>query len=179
LVKCLEVGLEDSELPDVQNSSWDEYKLRDPAERCCLQLLAELALRFNAKGIIKAKFVEKWLAKQAWGERPIERRRNFRIYMDQRDNRIVHIVAKMKQYRRGLRALERAGLIDREYSRVGDQVMISLDMESEPLVLRAREHSAEEQRLRRQHREAMVLNDGTRPFGREDIFERDHNVAID
>ncbi|ERS98600.1 hypothetical protein HMPREF1624_05387 [Sporothrix schenckii ATCC 58251] len=33
--------------------------------------------------------------------------------------------------------------------------------------------SREEQRIRRQHREAMVLNDGTRPLRRDDIFERE------
>lgn len=179
LVRSLEVGLEDAELPDVRDPDWDEYRLRDAAEKICLQLLSELALKFSAKGIIKAKFVEKWLAKQAWGEDTAERQSNFRMYMDRRGNHIVHIVSKMKHYRRGLRALERAGLIDLEYSRPGDQAIMGLDMGPEPLTLRAREHSAEEQRLRRQHREAMVLNDGTRPLGREDIFEREHNVAID
>ncbi|CAK7266323.1 hypothetical protein SEPCBS57363_002032 [Sporothrix epigloea] len=36
-----------------------------------------------------------------------------------------------------------------------------------------RQSSREEQRIRRQHREAMVLNDGTRPLQRDDIIERD------
>jgi hypothetical protein len=179
LVRSLEIGLEDCELPDVRHPSWDEFRLRDAAEKTVLLLLSDLALKFNARGILKAKFVEKWLAKQAWGEDPEERLRNFRNYMEHRNNRIVHIVTKVKEYRRGLKALERAGLIDKEYSRAGTQFMTNVDMASEPLTLRAREHSAEEQRLRRQHREAMVLNDGTRPLGREDIIERDHNVAID
>lgn len=189
LVKSLEIGLGDAELADVQHPSWDEFRLRDTAEKACLELLSDLALKYNVKGVIKAKFVEKWLSKQAWGEEPEERRRNFHNYMEHRNNRVVHIVSKMKQYRRGLRALERAGLIDKEYTRIGGDVLMDLTMESnltdangqplEPLVLRAREHSAEEQRLRRQHREAMVLNDGTRPLGREDIIERDHDIAID
>lgn len=189
LVKSLEIGLGDSELVDVQHPTWDEFRLRDTAEKTCLELLSDLALKFNAKGIIKAKFVEKWLSKQAWGEEPEERRRNFHNYMEHRSNRVVHIVSKMKQYRRGLRALERAGLIDKEYTRIGGDVLMDLTFETgivdsngqplEPLVLRNREHSAEEQRLRRQHREAMVLNDGTRPLGREDIIERDHDIARD
>ncbi|CAK7568155.1 MAG: hypothetical protein SEPTF4163_006138 [Sporothrix epigloea] len=36
-----------------------------------------------------------------------------------------------------------------------------------------RQSSREEQRIRRQHREAMVLNDGSRPLQRDDIIERD------
>ena len=37
------------------------------------------------------------------------------------------------------------------------------------------DQSAEEQRLRRRHREAMVLNDGTHPPGHYDIIEREHD----
>jgi hypothetical protein len=70
-------------------------------------------------------------------------------------------------------------LIDKELPDSTETVLMEYSAGSEPLVLRAREHSVEEQRLRRQHREAMVLNDGTRPLGREDIIERDHGVTID
>jgi len=46
---------------------------------------------------------------------------------------------------------------------------------------RPRDQSSEEEHLRRRHREAMVLNDGTRPLGRGDIIEREsedsHNIS--
>jgi hypothetical protein len=38
---------------------------------------------------------------------------------------------------------------------------------------RRRDHSSEEEHIRRRHREAMVLNDGTRPLGRGDIIQRE------
>ncbi|KAK7756836.1 hypothetical protein SLS62_001281 [Diatrype stigma] len=43
------------------------------------------------------------------------------------------------------------------------------------LVSRVVDRSAAGQRLRRRHREAMVLNDGTHPPGRGDIIEREHD----
>ena len=179
LVGSLEMGLENAESLDVRTPTWDEFNLRDAAEKMCLTLLAELGFQCGGKGIIKAKFVEKWLAKQDWGKEPAERRKAFQSYMENRRNRIFHIVQKIKMYRRGLRALERAGLIDKELPDTTEAVLMEYTAGSEPLVLRAREHSVEEQRLRRQHREAMVLNDGTRPLGREDIIERDHGVTIE
>jgi hypothetical protein len=38
---------------------------------------------------------------------------------------------------------------------------------------RRRDQSSEEEHIRRRHREAMVLNDGTRPLGRGDIIQRE------
>lgn len=35
------------------------------------------------------------------------------------------------------------------------------------------EHSEEEEHMRRRHRQAMVINDGTRPLSRGDIFQRE------
>ncbi|KAM5351669.1 hypothetical protein ACJ41O_004392 [Fusarium nematophilum] len=184
LVRSLELSLDDVERPSLADSHWDEYYLRDMAERFCLMFILELVNKYGASLLVKARFVEKWLAKQEWGNDPDERRRNFKDYMTLKNNRIVEIVDRIKHSRKGLRALEKAGLIDKENSRRRIRELPDLIMEIEeespsgPLVEqqipRTREHSAEEQRLRRQHREAMVLNDGTRPFGREDIIERDH-----
>ncbi|KAK5990377.1 hypothetical protein PT974_08644 [Cladobotryum mycophilum] len=195
LVRSLELSLDDVERPDLSNNHWDEYYLRDMAERFCLMFILELVNKYGANRLIKAKFVEKWLAKQAWGHAPEERRRNFKSYMDLKNNRIVDIVNRIKHCRRGILALEETGLIDKGSSS-GRQRMQELeelpelpglpglimdmndDLGDEPVehqARRTREHSAEEQRLRRQHREAMVLNDGTRPLGREDIIEREHS----
>ncbi|KAM0481299.1 hypothetical protein ACHAPE_003263 [Trichoderma viride] len=183
LVRCMELCMESTDLPIVTNIHWDEYYLRDMGERFCLMFLTELINKYGATMLVKAKFVEKWLSKQDWGSTGEERRRNFKDYTDLRNNRITDIINRIKHSRRGLRALEKAGLIDKESSRRRMRELPDLLMEVEEEIVgeqageqqsrRTREHSAEEQRLRRQHREAMVLNDGTRPLGREDIIERD------
>ncbi|KAG6004445.1 hypothetical protein E4U21_001067 [Claviceps maximensis] len=186
LVRSLELSLEDTEAPDLSNYHWDEYYLRDMAERFCLMFVHELINKYGANSLVKAKFVEKWLAKQQWGESPEARRHNFKCYMDLKANRIVDIVDRIKHSKRGLRALERAGLIEesnprRRIRELSDVFMqpgqhVTANNESSIHIRRPiREQSIEEQRLRRQHREAMVLNDGTRPLGQEDIIERDHD----
>ncbi|KAM0204659.1 hypothetical protein ACHAPA_001897 [Fusarium lateritium] len=183
LVRSLELSLDDAERPNLTDSHWDEYYLRDMAERFCLMFILELVNKYGASMLVKARFVEKWLAKQEWGDTPEERRRSFKDYMALKANRIVEIVDRIKESRRGLRALEKAGLIDKENSRRRIRELPDLMMEIEEearnlvesQVTRTREHSAEEQRLRRQHREAMVLNDGTRPLAREDIIEREQS----
>ena len=202
-MRSLELSLEDTALPDLTNYHWDEYFLRDMAERFCLMFVHELINKYGANLLVKAKFVERWLAKQRWGDSPDTRRRNFRAYMDLKGNRIVDIVERIKHSKRGLRALERSGLIDRDSPRrkIRDLPHIIMPIEEEIVdestsnnnnnnnngnnynpgrqARRSlREHSAEEQRLRRQHREAMVLNDGTRPFGQEDIIERDQESPM-
>ncbi|RMJ12461.1 hypothetical protein CDV36_007865 [Fusarium kuroshium] len=185
LVRSLELSLDDVERPDLTDSHWDEYYLRDMAERFCLMFILELTNKYGSRDLIKARFVEKWLAKQEWGTDPEERRRNFKNYMDLKSNRIVEIVDRIKDERRGRKALEKAGLVDwkesmRTIFRKTPEATMDIQEEAadgalaEQQIPRTREHSAEEQRLRRQHREAMVLNDGTRPLGREDIIERDH-----
>lgn len=168
----------------VTNLHWDEYFLRDTAERFCLKFLQELTSKYGANTLVKAKFVEKWLAKQSWGDSPDKRKKNFKAYMDVRNNRVADIVSKIGQCGRGLRALEKSGLVDKDNSRRRIRELPDILMEvgdvigeappTDRQLRRAREHSAEERRLRRQHREAMVLNDGTRPLAREDIIERDH-----
>ena len=185
LVRSLQLSLDDVEKPKLDDPSWDEYYLRDMAEKFCLMFALELVNKYGANMLVKAGFVEKWLAAQNWGDSADERRRNFKQYMDLRSNRIVEIVSRIKHCRRGLKALSKAGLMDEENSRRRMEELPDLIMEVEPdsmlrdsttnhATSRAREHSAEEQRLRQQRREAMVLNDGTRPFGRDDIIERNN-----
>ncbi|PNY28421.1 Uncharacterized protein TCAP_01647 [Tolypocladium capitatum] len=185
LVRSLELSLQDVEPPDLSNSHWDEYYLRDMAERFCLMFTLELINKYGASLLIKAGFVEKWLAKQNWGDDAPERRRRFKDYMDLKNNRLVDIVSRIRHSKRGLRALEKAGLMDKENSgrRIRDLPDLIMEVEEEGTEerpadqqpRRTREHSAEERRLRRQHREAMVLNDGTRPLGYRDIIERDQS----
>lgn len=182
LVRSLELSLDDTERIKLDDPHWDEYFLRDMAERFCLMFILELLNKNDASKLIKAGFVEKWLGMQDWGNEPAERMANFENYMTHKNNRVVDIVNQIKHSRRGLRALRRAGLIDNDSVRRGVQEWPDVIMEmrsetgpgsqGEQQMPRTVEHSAEEQRLRRQHREAMVLNDGTRPFRQDDIIER-------
>lgn len=185
-MRSLELSLDDVDRPSLEDYHWDEYYLRDMAEKFCLMFVQALVNKNGASMLVKAKFVDKWLAKQDWGSSPLERRRRFAEYMGYKNNRIVEIVNRIRHSRRGLRALEKAGLIGEGLARRHIQELPDLVMEMEtqfiresiegpdPQPPRTREQSEDEQRLRRQHREAMVLNDGTRPLGRQDIIERDH-----
>lgn len=175
-MRSLELSLEDVEPPDLGNSHWDEYYLRDMAERFCLMFVSELVNKYGVHLLVKANFVDRWLAKQDWGDDPHLRRFRFKQYMNLKNNRLVDIVSRLKLSKRGMLALEKAGLVDKD---IPDLIVemeeeIVEEQPSDSMARRTREHSAEERRLRRQHREAMVLNDGTRPLGRDDIFERDH-----
>lgn len=185
-MRSLELSLEDFEPPSLEDTHWDEYYVRDMAERLCLMFIYDLVMKNGARLLIKAHFVEKWLAKQDWGNTEEERRKRFHEYMGFKGNRLVDIVNLIRTSSRGLKALQKAGLLEEERARRQMQELPDVVMEMEPESIlesieprdpqlpRAREQSVEEQRLRRQHREAMVLNDGTRPLGRGDIFERDH-----
>ncbi|KAH7376531.1 hypothetical protein B0T11DRAFT_324417 [Plectosphaerella cucumerina] len=200
LVRSLELSLTDVEQPKLDDPHWDEYYLRDMAERFCLMFFLELINKNGVEMLVKAKFVEKWLAKQNWGESDAERLLNFKQYMKYKRNRIVDIVGAIHHTEEGTRRLVQCGLMPPEslhqFETNSNQAptvaalqeilgaVSDLERESNGQAqtlrnlansLRTVEHSDEEQRLRRQHREAMVFNDGTRPIAREDIIERNHD----
>lgn len=191
LVRSLEMSLaDDVERPKLDDNHWDEYFLRDMAEKFCLLFINELTTKHGVDLLVRAKFVEKWLAKQNWGADKDERQKNFFEYMNNlnKQNRIVDIVGKIQKTSAGRRALRRAKLVPKDEPAVdsspGVYLEISMGIDegegaaaraSEQTGTRTRELTAEEQRLRRQNREAMVFNDGTRPIGREDIIERGHD----
>ena len=182
LVRSLELSLTDTDRPSLANSHWDEYYLRDMAERFCLMFVLELITKYGADMLVKAGFVEKWLVKQDWGSGVPERHRNFWEYKHLKSNRIVDIINGIMHSRRGLEALRKAELVVGQHKRgdatngVGDGTGSRRPPSEEAQIPRAREHSAEEERLRRQRREAMVLNDGTRPLRRDDIIEREYEL---
>lgn len=273
---------------------FDEYYLRDIAEKLCLMFLAQLTDKFDVDLLVRVGFVDRWLAKQRWGP-PAARIDNFARYLKHRDNRIADICRRLEETPVGRSALEKANLVEPLLaSRRAPQSLhhkqlellqlqlppspldapLRLDLRSSPLLtngtngtsgtgdalpprgieavevatentgngdaeagaatvasvvrsaravlgaldmLGGDENSApettngvaadgsadgadddahtaaggpnastrtrqsrppsqssrEEQRIRRQHREAMVLNDGTRPLRRDDIFERE------
>ncbi|KAI1813371.1 hypothetical protein GGS20DRAFT_586542 [Poronia punctata] len=193
LVRSLELNLNEVEQETLDDPLYDEYCLRDYSERCCLMLVTWLIHRYGVERLVEAKFVEKWLAKQNWGDTTEERRKNFALYMDRKKNRISDICLHLKTSKAGRKALVKAKLASKlkkskkdrassikvvlEISMANDVDAdgVALDASRAELVPRVNEQSAEEQRLRRRHREAMVLNDGTHSLGRGDIIERDHD----
>lgn len=164
------------------------------SEKLCLMFISQLINCYDVEKLVKAKFVEKWLAKQNWGSAEEERQRNFAQYMRRRSNRITDIIAALRGSPSGREALERAGLLPRTSPAESDaedniplierfSVMLPANInvsnlrEDDPtrLLLRSLQtvQSLEEQRIRHRHREAMVLNDGTHPVNSDDIIQRD------
>ncbi len=174
------------------DEDWDEYALRDMTEKLCLMFISQLLSCYDAEKLVKAKFVEKWLAKQNWGATGQERQRNFAQYMRCRGNRITDIVASIRGTRSGRLALQRAGLmtaspldsdpddnvplIERFSVLIPSNIDINSlrDDDQARLLIRSLQgaQSAEGQRVRHRHREAMVLNDGSRPVNSDDIIQR-------
>ncbi|EAQ92746.1 hypothetical protein CHGG_00981 [Chaetomium globosum CBS 148.51] len=183
----------DPEQEVLDDEDSDEYTLRDMTDKLCLMFISQLVSRFDAEKLVKAKFVEKWLAKQNWGATEEERQRNFAQYMRCRGNRINDIIASIRGSQAGREALERTGLlppssptdsdpednvplIERFSVLLPSNINISNLREDEQarLLIRSLQEAptAEEQRVRHRHREAMVLNDGSRPVNSEDIIQR-------
>ncbi|KAH7035040.1 uncharacterized protein B0I36DRAFT_346894 [Microdochium trichocladiopsis] len=192
LVRSLELSLEHSYSDKLDDPLYDEYYLRDSLERRCLMILLQLAKKYTIDKVIEARFVERWLAKQAWGDSVEERRRNYADYVERKKNRLRDLCYLIRASKIGRRALVDAKLITRTRRSKRDKseaikvlLEISVDGDepegirvhagpSEPMP-RVVEQSAAEQRLRRRHREAMVLNDGTHSLGRGDIIQREHD----
>lgn len=170
-VRSLELCLKDVQQEKLNDKYFDEYYLRDMAEKLCLMFVIQLINKYGPDKLIRAKFIEKWLAKQNWGETLEERQRNFVQYMQYRQNRITEIFHRLQESRRGQAALIRSKLIPKDSADILDEQEV-IPVERLPRVI---EQSAEEQQLRHRHREAMVFNDGSRPLGRADIIEREHN----
>ncbi|KAI1637396.1 hypothetical protein F4809DRAFT_605128 [Biscogniauxia mediterranea] len=189
LVRSLELCLGDRDHEKLDDPLYDEYYLRDIGERRCLLLVSQLVHKYGVDRLVEAKFVEKWLAKQPWGDTYEERRRNFARYIDRKKNRISDICVHLRTSKMGRKALIKTKLItklkrDRDRIKVVLEISMANDTDADAmqveasrgeLVPRVNEQSAEEQRLRRRHREAMVLNDGTHSLGRGDIIEREHD----
>ncbi|KAI1176744.1 hypothetical protein F4777DRAFT_544999 [Nemania sp. FL0916] len=190
IVRSLEVGLDDVKHDKLDDPLYDEYYLRDIAEQRCLLLVSLVIQDYGVNRFVEAGFVEKWLAKQPWGDTDEERCKNFSRYTSIKTNRISHICERLRASKVGSKALIKAKLITKENRPRRERssnfkVVLEISMANEAdntvetsqieLVPRVNDQSAEEQRLRRRHREAMVLNDGTHSLGRSDIIEREHD----
>ncbi|KAK9421681.1 hypothetical protein SUNI508_05611 [Seiridium unicorne] len=197
IVRSLEHSLGDRERNNMNDLVWDEYHLRDVNERRCIMLVQQLVHRYttSTRQLVRAKFVEKWLAKQGWGDTDEERHTNFTTYAHRRRNRLSDVCSQLLRTKDGRKALRESKLIGkgrgspRDGSESGGiKVILEISMQNEDengeiqqenfqaeIVPRFMEQSDEEQRRRRRHREAIVLNDGTHSLGRGDIIEREHD----
>lgn len=183
LAHCVHDGPHES-----YDREFDNFDFRDPVERFCLLVLFRLTIDFGPEEIIKAGIVHEWLAKEPWGTTEKERQENFKHCYS--NKRLPELIPRIVHDSRGLGELVRAKLIDSsdttffppsrgniEDSIAGNNGLPDLTLtEGGP---RLREQSAGERRLRRRHREAMVLNDGVQPVGVSDIIEREYESPVD
>ncbi|KAK1755352.1 hypothetical protein QBC47DRAFT_301688 [Echria macrotheca] len=190
LVRSLELSLDPNQ-EKLDDEHYDDYPLRDMTEKLCLMFLLQLVNRAGAEKLVKAKFVEKWLAKQNWGDNEEERRENFAKYMLVRNNRISDLVVSIRVIASGQEALRKAGLLapssdneedeDDEPLTTADRFNVLVTLAMDPnleddgnrVLARNLQTDFDEHRRRQLHREAMVLNDGTRPVNRDDIIQRE------
>lgn len=181
LVRCLQFCITDYTHHEY-DSEWDNWHLRDIVEQGILLILAQLIDKYGVGGLVKSRFVELWLVKEPWGTDEDERQLNF---MDSLTKlfRLNQICLPLFNDSKGRKQLEAVKLLPtnrildsdpRDTRMIGGESTAGEDIE---VILvegrRRRDQSDEEEHLRRRHREAMVLNDGTRPLGRADIIERE------
>jgi len=179
LVRALELSI-DPDQEELNSKYYDEYPLRDMAEKLGLMFVSQLISRFEADKLVKAGFVEKWLARQNWGDSEETKQANFSQYMVHRNNRIADIVNSIQRVKCGREALADAGLIPREWvddsntngaqsatMGLGETNILFYTLNTAP---RNRDQSVEEARVRHRNREAMVLNDGSGPVTSSDII---------
>jgi hypothetical protein len=181
LVRSLELCL-DPDQEKLDDEHWDEYPLRDIAEKICLMFICQLIARFDTEKLLKSKFIEKWLAKQNWGSTEVERQMNFMKYIQHKCNRISEIVHKIQGTRSGREALVKAGLMPPGCEEAEDDgpltkdrfsLFISLNVGDDEGEIDAHaEQVPDENRLRR-NRAAMVFNDGSHPLNPNDIIQRE------
>lgn len=180
----------DNEQEKLDDENWDEYPMRDMTEKLCLMFLTQLVNRYDAEMLIRARFVERWLAKQNWGDDDEERQANFTKYVRHKTNRLCDIIGSIQNSRAGRVALEKAGLIGKgcaddegdghiplanvdRFSLLVTMNMSERDTDQGRALARVVQPDLDEHRRRQQHREAMVFNDGSRPVNRDDIIQRD------
>jgi hypothetical protein len=181
LVRSLELSAEEASYDKLDDKYYDESFLRDMTEKMCLMFVLQLINKFDVKDLIRAKFIEKWLVRQNWGEGDEERQRNFESYVKNRRNRIADICHWVLEEELGKQALVKVKLLpegsqgiralEEDYDKDNFSLLRDGNNSEGGLQPRILEQSAEEQRLRRQHRQAMVWNDGTHPLDSGDIIE--------
>ena len=183
-------------LPSYQEKSWpcNEYtniKSRTQAEKDALIALGRI-LPDNMSQALGAGIVSRWLAKYPFcgSSLPealkIEAVQQLKTWNTE-DTLMCDILCKIDCAPDGRKELRKHRLVGSAIGETddeeGDTLMIGgedtagLSYGSVARGRRIREESIEEQALRRRRREAMVLSEGGRPLGRDDIIQRENIVS--
>lgn len=182
LVQSLEYSLTDYDHPEY-DMEWDNWPFRDVAEQDCLSLLTQLVETCGPDGLIKARFIERWLAKEPWGSDDGDRQINF-LESLKLQNRLAELTRPLIRDPIARKLLRKVNLLpeDFEWDSPSPKDVRMVNGESTAgedfdwMLVEGRRRTGQsprEEGLRRRNREAMVLNDGTRPFGMDDIIQRD------
>lgn len=182
LVKCLEYCVTDYDHNPFE-PHWDNWSHRDYVERGCLHILELLVARYGVDELVKTSFIESWLVKEPWGDNP---KTKFLAVLSKYEglSSIARSLFLNTAARKQLKAhhLLSHHFSDRAHGAANDIRMVGGEstageiideMDAEIRPTRRRAISLLEDDFRRRNREAMVFNDGTRPFERSDIIERD------
>ncbi|QSZ31281.1 hypothetical protein DSL72_000844 [Monilinia vaccinii-corymbosi] len=176
LVRSLEYSVDDYEHHEY-DPYWDNWYLRDMAETSCLRIIYELLCKYDVDELLKAGFIERWLVKEPWGKTAETTAANFMDSL-KKEKLLNRVLVPIFNDAEGRKRLEEAQLIPakpdlagRHLAMEGSEDQDMEDFEGTFAERRPRDQSTAEEHLRRRHREAMVLNDGTRPLERGDIYE--------
>jgi len=181
IVKSLGFCVTDIE-HDPYDREFDNWDFRDINERLCLMIVHRLIIEFGAWNFIKNGFVSRWLAKEPWGNTDEERQTNL-VHCYHQSNLLSYIIIQVGSDPRGQKEIRKARLFGEQsqnYVPSGvenfgiGELMTNFDIIAsiEGGAPRIQERSAEEQRLRRLHRTAMVLHpsDNSEPLGIDSII---------
>ena len=117
LVQALVISQNDRVIPKLDNDDWDEFPFRDMSERFPLAFIVSLVHKFGPQQLAESGFLTRYLAKQPWGDNTTERRRNFRMYANTKNNPISEIIVRMRESTIGYNALQNSGLVPK-YSKM-------------------------------------------------------------
>jgi hypothetical protein len=182
LVKSLEYSITDYP-HNTYDPEWDNWYLRDVAEQGCLLILLQLVENFGPGGLVKSRFVERWLAKEPWADHESDRMWRF-VNSLHGNQRLRELSKQLFHDDAGVKQLINAGLLhpeilepnnlSRDIRMTNGEGTAGEDFNGTSVDnRRRRDQNSEEDHIRRRHREAMVLNDGTRPLERGDIIQRE------
>lgn len=181
LVKSLEYSLDDYE-HNKFDPEWDNWQFRDVVEQGCLMVLFNLVEKYGVEGLVKSRFVKRWLAKEPWGTAVGERNQNFTIALQKENHRLHGLISPLYRDRLGRKQLVEAGLVrpnselyrsPKDIKMTNGEGTAGEDFDAMFVDTRRRRQSSGEEQIRRRNREAMVLNDGSRPVERADIIQRE------
>lgn len=182
IVESLEYCVTDTD-HEPYDRDFDNFSFRDAAEQRALYVAYRLSAEFGSGGLIKAGFVERWLAKEPWGNTDKERQSNF-TDLYKKTSLVSAIMSRIIHHYEGRKRLIKAKLVTENLDLLNDTIGVRMANgddtagETEPgdnaLSAvgnpRLNELSPEERRLRRRHRQAMVLNDSDQPVIGSDIL---------